>query len=192
MGKSLIPWRIYHPERMLLSSMASPENSEELEDICWFERVINGWQKESEGEKGSWKLSLRSCFYVVSLDYTWSASVKLLHILSEEWFHRRMWRHNTRGMFCLSWCLLLSPGDPGSEKHTYIVTFISSSGLLTILRWPASQSRATSQPQSALWRNAWGRQKDLSFVNHLSAVGWKGKCNRKHLYSGWQWQQAMK
>ena len=70
-----------------------------------------------------------------------------------------MWRHSTCGTLCSLWCLFLSLGNLNSEKYSYTVTFIPHPGLLTTLRWPASQSGATSQPQNSLWRKSLGETK---------------------------------
>lgn len=63
-----------------------------------------------------------------------------------------------------------------------------------MLRWVGSQSRAISSPESYLWEKSLGRQKKKNpqFMSYLSAVSWKGKHSRKHLYPEWQWQQAVK
>lgn len=103
-------------------------------------------------------------------------------------YHRKMWRHNTCGTSCPWWCLFLSAGDLGSEKYSYTVMFIPSAGLLTILRWSASQRRATSQPQSSVWTKSLEETKESIVYEATECCRLKEEIQQKHLYSGWQWQ----
>lgn len=89
-----------------------------------------------------------------------------------------MWRHNTCGTSCSWWCLFLSPGIQ-VLRNTVKVTYIPSSGLLTILRWPGSQSRATSQPQSSLWRKNLGETKRPVVYEPSECCGLKGETQQE-------------
>lgn len=185
---------------IVLSSTTSLEKSVDLEDICWLDSVMNGWPSASFclaeikwGGKRSLKALPQVLFPdVFTLDYTWSAPDILEFILNEEWYRRKMWRHNTCGTSCPWWCLFLSPGDLDSEKYSYTVMFIPSSGLITILRWSASQRRATSQPQSSLWIKSLKETKGSIVYKPPECCRLKEEIQQKPLYSGQQRQQAVK
>lgn len=76
--------------------------------------------------------------------------------------------------------------------QNYVVAFVPSSEPLTGIRWIAVQSgdkRSTKFPKKGKPRES---KKGLYFMSNVSAASWKGKCKRKHLYSGRQWQLAVK
>lgn len=142
---------------------------------------LSGREKVRWGKQSLNTLSQVSFSDVAPLECSWSASDILLLILNDEWYYRKMGRHNTCSTTCSWWCLFLSQVDLGPEKYSYTIT--SSSELPAILMWLGSQSRAISPPQSSLWRKSLGETKRFPVYELSECCKLKGETQQEAFIS---------